>query len=124
MATLYAVDQNASHNKFDSFRYYFADVRYRGEEYPLFLNVGHGKADGQYHLYDITKKIRDTADRINGLERPKPNEGYALENDVSNVSIPNVDQIVKAKAPNADGGNHLRFHSQYITKAGERQRKW
>lgn len=26
---------------------------------------------------------QDTANRINGLERPKPNEGYALKNDVS-----------------------------------------
>ena len=29
----------------------------------------------------------DTADRINGLERPKPNEGYALKNGISNKSI-------------------------------------
>ena len=28
---------------------------------------------------DITDKIRDTAGRINGLERPKPNERYALQ---------------------------------------------
>jgi len=42
--------------------------------------------NGRYHIYDITKK-RDTADRINGLERPKPNEGYALTNGISNSSI-------------------------------------
>lgn len=36
-----------------------------------------------YHIYDITNKTRDTVDRINGLERPKPNEGYALKNDIS-----------------------------------------
>ena len=34
------------------------------------------------------QKIRDTANRINGFERPKPNEGYAQENDVSTHSIP------------------------------------
>lgn len=49
--------------------------------------VGKAKNDGLYHIYDLTKKIRDTANRINGLERPKPNEGYALENDVSKNSI-------------------------------------
>ena len=38
-----------------------------------------------YHIYDITNKTRDTVDRINGLERPKPNEGYALKNDVSMI---------------------------------------
>lgn len=36
----------------------------------------------------ITNKIKDTADRINGLERPKPNEGYALKNGISSKSIP------------------------------------
>ena len=35
----------------------------------------------------LRQKIRDTADRINGLERPKPNEGYALTNDISNGRI-------------------------------------
>ena len=35
--------------------------------------------DGKYHIYDITNRIRDTAHRINGVERPKPNEGYALQ---------------------------------------------
>ena len=29
---------------------------------------------------NVNKK--DTADRINGLERPKPNEGYALTNGI------------------------------------------
>lgn len=36
---------------------------------------------------NVNTKIRDTANRINGFERPKPNEGYALENGVSNNSI-------------------------------------
>ena len=36
---------------------------------------------------NVNKK--DTADRINGLERPKPNEGYALTNGISNNSISN-----------------------------------
>ena len=38
--------------------------------------------------------IRDTADRINGLERPKPNEGYALTNAISNNSISQPEGIV------------------------------
>lgn len=35
----------------------------------------------------MRKKEKDTADRINGLKRPKPNEGYAYINGVSNVNI-------------------------------------
>ena len=42
-----------------------------------------------YHKFSKKSTIikRDTADRINGLERPKPNEGYALTNGISNKSI-------------------------------------
>ena len=35
-------------------------------------------------------KIKDTANRINGLERPKPNEGYALKNGVCNDIVSEV----------------------------------
>jgi hypothetical protein len=62
-------------------------VRYKTETKPLYVNVGQAFNDGKYHIYDITQKIKDTANRINGLERPKPNEGYAQKNDVSNEII-------------------------------------
>ena len=87
-ARLCAEDKNPVHNKFNYFCYYEATVRYAGKEFPVYLNVGKAINDGSYHIYDITEKIRDTANRINGLERPKPNEGYALKNDVSIDSIP------------------------------------
>ena len=38
---------------------------------------------------------KDTADRMNGLERPKPNEGYALQNGVSVVSVAEKRGFVK-----------------------------
>jgi hypothetical protein len=63
--------------------------------YSMSNSVDKGINDGKYHIYDITKKIKDTADRINGLERPKPNEGYAQRNDVSNYSRPNSSKNVK-----------------------------
>lgn len=52
------------------------------------MNVDKGINDPKYHLYDITEKLRDTVNRIDGFERPKPNEGYALESSVSINSIP------------------------------------
>ena len=64
------------------------DVNYDGKTFPVYINVGRAINDGSYHIYDITEKVRDTASRINGLERPKPNEGYALKNDVSTNIIP------------------------------------
>jgi len=86
-AELFAEDNSVEHNKFKYFCYYRSFVKYENEIFPLYLNVGLGINDSKYHLYDITKKIRDTANRINGLERPKPNERYALENDVSSIII-------------------------------------
>lgn len=37
---------------------------------------------------------RNTADRINGLERPKPNEGYALKNGISIDTVPQNEDSV------------------------------
>ena len=70
---------------------------YDGELFPIYLNVGRAKNNGENHIYDITNKIRDTADRINGLERPKPNEGYALKNGISNNSIPQNNDLSTQK---------------------------
>lgn len=86
-AKLYAEDTNPSHNKFDYFCYYIANVRYGDKIYPVYLNVGKGINDQKYHLYDVTEKIKDTANRLNGFERPKPNEGYAQKISVFNDSI-------------------------------------
>ena len=56
---------------------------------------------------NTTNKIRDTADRINGLERPKPNEGYALTNGISNNSIPQESENVNGIfSTNSEMGSH------------------
>lgn len=102
-ARLYAEDANVEHNKFKYFCYYIADVKYENETFPIYLNVGLGINDNKYHLYDITNRIRDTADRINGLERPG---GYALTNGVSNDIIDsdskNVNRKMSLSMDNAD----------------------
>ena len=101
-AVVYAEENDVDHNKFNHFLYYESIVKYDGEVFPLYLNVGKGINDGKYHLYDITKKIRDTANRINGLERPKPNEGYAQENDISTNNISQKTKIVNSKFSERD----------------------
>ena len=107
-AQLYAED-TAEHNKFDHFYYYRSDVKYEGETFPIYLNVGRGITDSKYHLYDITNKIRDTADRINGLERPKPNEGYALTNGISSKnSIPQKADLSTHSAKKVSEGKASR----------------
>ena len=47
-------------------------------------------------------KTGDTADRINGLERPKPNEGYAQRNGISISSISDSAAKVKEKSSDRD----------------------
>ena len=94
MAKLYAEDTNVTHKKFDHFYYYKANVKYNDNIYPIYLNVGKGINDQRYHLYDITEKIKDTANRIDGFERPKPNEGYAQEISVFNNTISDSDENV------------------------------
>ena len=68
-AVYYAYDDNVDHNKFDKFKYYYAKIVFKEDEYNAFLNVGRGKNDSKYHLYDITEKIRDNAHRLNGVGR-------------------------------------------------------
>ena len=97
-ATLYAEDTNVEHNKFNYFCYYKAKVKYQEDIYSIYINVGKGKNDDKYHIYDITKKIRDTAHRVNDVERPKPNEGYALENGISNNRIPQSKSVVNSNS--------------------------
>ena len=93
-ATLFAEDKNVKHNKFDYFSYHEVYVKYKEDIYPVYFNIGKGISDKKHHVYDITKKIGDTANRINGLERPKPNEGYAQKNDISTYSISPTDEKI------------------------------
>ena len=94
----YAYAGNVEHPKFDYFYYYKANVRYGEDVFPIYLNVGRAINDGKWHIYDLTNKIRDTADRINGLERPKPNEGYALTNGISEDRIAQTKPKVNSKS--------------------------
>lgn len=41
--------------------------------------IGKSKKYSIYRIYNFKQNLRDTAHRINGVERPKPNEGYALQ---------------------------------------------
>ncbi len=108
-AKLYAEDKNPTHNKFDYFCYYKADVRYDDEVFSIYLNVGRTINDGSYHLYDITNKIKDTADRINGLGRPKPNEGYALTNGIFTKNIPQNKHSVNDSVENNLSKSDMKY---------------
>ena len=92
-AELYAQDLKVVHDKFDAFYYYKINVCYDGDVFPVYLNIGRAKNNGKLHIYDITNKIRDTADRINGLERPI---GNALTNGIPKNSIPKNEPYVNS----------------------------
>jgi hypothetical protein len=118
-AIIYAEENDVDHNKFNQFLYYESIVKYDKETFPLYLNLGRGKNDGKYHLYDITKKIRDTANRINGLERPKPNEGYAQENDISDKSISQDSQFVKGENENIPHSDRDSYAPTFYSHMGK-----
>lgn len=100
-AKLFAYELDANHNKFNEFYYYKVAVKLEEDVFPIYVNVGKAKNDNTYHVYDITKKLRDSANLI-GLEHPKPNEGYALKNAISNNNIPHTDEIVKGQSTTTD----------------------
>lgn len=77
-------EEHTVHKKFNYFRYYAVNVKYDDEVFPIYLNVGRAKNTGLYHLYDITNKIRDTANRINGFEGLRE---FPSINDISTDSI-------------------------------------
>lgn len=112
-AKLYAEDKSAIHNKFSQFSYYRSIVEYNGDKYPIYVNVGLTHNDKTYHIYDITHKIRDTANRINGFEQPKINEGYALKNDISIDSIQESTNFVNSENQNSEKnlstGSYTKF---------------
>lgn len=64
-----AYDYNADHDKFDSFKYYYARVRFGQETFDAFLNIGRAINDHKYHLYEITPNLRKTANLLKGFER-------------------------------------------------------
>ena len=90
----YAFDDKVEHNKFDYFVYYAVNVKYENEVFPIYLNVGRTTNDKRWHLYDIKEKIRDTADRINGLEQLGENPSGALKNGISGNIIIDVQEKI------------------------------
>ncbi len=68
-ARLFSIINDVEHNKFDKFRYYQTTVRLEGEDYPIYLNVGHAKNGDGYHLYDITKKVGEVEKQNSVFER-------------------------------------------------------
>ena len=102
----YAEIKKAEHNKFSEFRYYKAIVKYNEDIMPIYFNLGKGKNDGIFHLYDITQRIRDTANRLNGLGRLRefrPGNGISQTDDITNteksqsVSEKNYQQRAKSE---------------------------
>ena len=74
---------NVEHNKFIDFHYYEITVKYGGEEFDLWINVGTGKYDGKNHIYSITNKKEDASTNY-GVGGPVGNH---LQNASSKNSI-------------------------------------
>ena len=121
-----AYEQSSKVGKFDYFYYYEATVRYDGETFPMYLNVGRTRNDGMYHIYDISVKIRDTAHRLNDVGRPV---GNALENGISTDSIPervqpvNNNSMQSGKKYSMAGPRSHTANLENLEKAKERDQR-
>ncbi len=93
-AKIYAIEENVIHNKFNEFRYYQAFVKYGNEQYPIYLNVGNANNKSGYHIYDITKKIGDTAKPIKALERVSNDLRSEISTPKSNNNVPQKPNVV------------------------------
>lgn len=83
---------DATHNKFNKFRYYEVPVRYKKDVVFVTLNVGKSKYDNKYHLYDLTEpKERNAPNRLIGFGRSAE---HSLTKGVSNYSIPKSTETV------------------------------
>lgn len=99
---LVAEEDSTKAKKFDYFYYYEILVKDGKEIYPIYLNVGRARNDGSYHIYDITQKLRDTAHRVNDVWRPV---GNAIENGISNNTVPQKAQTVNNNISNSEQNN-------------------
>ena len=112
-ATLIAEEESAKENKFSHFWYYKADALYEGELVSLYVNVGQARNDASYHIYDLTKKLRDTAHRVYDVGRPV---GNAILNGISDNSIP---QNSEKSTENAEKVSNERRSKWKVYKRAE-----
>lgn len=101
-AELVAEENSKKDKKFSHFYYYEAPVKYNNDVFNIYLNVGVAKNDKTNHIYDITQKLRDTAQRI---AVGRLSKSFALGSGISTKSISENSENVNEKysaEPNTD----------------------
>lgn len=119
-AQYYAYADRVEHNKFDYFKYYWANVKYGKDVFPVFFNLGRGKYDRTYHLYDITHKISDTAHRVNDVGRPRrfrPANGITTDSIPQNGDLSTPDLETHKMMPPSAAENDAKYLS--AVKSGD-----
>lgn len=116
---LFAEERSTKERKFDYFYYYKVNVKYGKDIFPIFVNVGRARNDATYHIYDITQKLRDTAHRVNDVERLEKSD--ALKNSISenslSYSLNNVNPDSKNSLPETDSKGKFSL-SEPVEKVG------
>ena len=93
-AQLVAEETSTKNGKFKHFYYYEASVRYRGETFNVYLNVGVARNDATNHIYDITQNLRDTAQPV---AVGRLSKSFALRSGISDKSIHSSSENVNEK---------------------------
>lgn len=116
-AQLVAEETSTKNGKFKHFYYYEASVRYRGETFNVYLNVGVARNDATNHIYDITQNLRDTAQPV---AVGRLSKSFALRSGISDKSIhsssENVNEKFSMEAPIEQKKNLIALHNLDETK--------
>ena len=112
-ADLIAEEASKKEGKFKHFYYYEAQVKYRNESFPVYLNVGVTRNDGSSHIYDITQKLRDTAQPV---VVGRLSQSFALGNGISDNSVSDSSTNVNSFSSEPETLNELRRQNTQLKK--------
>ena len=115
-ADLIAEEASKKEGKFKHFYYYEAQVKYRNESFPVYLNVGVTRNDGSSHIYDITQKLRDTAQPV---AVGRLSQSFALGNGISDNSVSDSSTNVNSFSREPETLNELRRQNTQLKKRAE-----
>lgn len=111
----------ASHDKYSSFRYYVATIKYGDILQPIWINVGMAKNDSTYHIYALEDAKAEAYRRISG-DRAGLTKRHQLKYASAKDSIPQSAEKSTENAEKTDFSEELTTLSD-LRKDNERLRK-
>jgi hypothetical protein len=115
VARLYAEDHNIEHKKFSFFKYYSAKVRVGENLYSMTVNVGFGKYDSTYHIYDINQF--DLSNKKGSGSPVLSNPRKSVDQTVSRATTPTNNISHPGDSVNRENAEILRGDSDQVKQS-------